>query len=340
MAKAKLYLNPRLPSGAEPCADLNADKAGDCCLDVHLKNYSGLIGRARFSWLVIWGGVFVFLLYLVIGVLIDASIREFLELLHWALICALLPAAPILFITYRVSKNQSPLRFCRKNRKVYLYLKKKFYTFNWDTIHAYTQTIAMITPTGTPYSEPHLIIELDDNKDSPTWVLISGSETCKKPVPAHLESLAIWEYIRVFMEYGPDHLPDPDPDSPLVSLETLVATLHKEISPFPIAGNGNWFWQIMATLFFPVRVVLFIVSYPTDFIYYYFHKKFIKSFVFPEEFKVPSVNNCGLEQVEVPPTPLQKRREELKQMAKDDPNMTYISHETTAEEHKEKIDKG
>ncbi len=334
MAKTKLYLNPRLPSGAEPCADLNADKAGDCCLDVHLKNYASLIGRARFSWLVIWGGVFVFLFFSGSAVY---SGDDILETLLIPPAVALLLAVPILLIAYRVSKNQSPLRFCRKNRKVYLYLKKKFYTFNWDTIHAYTQTLAMIAPTGTPYSEPHLIIELDDNKDSPTWVLISGSETCKTPVPKHLQSLAIWEYIHVFMEHGPDHLPDPDPRTPYLSLEEIKSG--KKLNPFPIAGDDNLFWQIMTTLFFPVRAIFFITAYPTDFIYYYFHKKFIKPFVFPEEFKVPSVNDCGLEQVKVPLTPLQKRREELKQMAKDDPNMTYISHETTANEHKEKIDK-
>ncbi len=337
MAKTKLYLNPRLPSGAEPCADLNADKAGNCCLDVHLKNYSSLIGRGRGSWLVIWGSMFMYALYLSLGLSTGGG-GGILNLLLMASGTAFLLSAPILFITYRISKNQSPLRFCRKNRTLYLYLKKKFYTFNWDTIHAYTQTIAMIAPTGTPYSEPHLIIELDDDKDSPTWVLISGSETCKKPVPAHLESLAIWEYIRVFMEHGPDYLPDPNPRTPYLSLEEIKSG--KKLNPFPIAGDDNLFWQIMTTLFFPVRVIFFIITYPTDFIYYYFHKKFIKPFVFLQEFNVPSANDCGLEQVEVPPTALQKRREELKQMAKDDPNMTYISHETTAEEHKEKIDKG
>jgi len=94
------------------------------------------------------------------------------------------------------------------------------------------------------------------------------------------KAAATWEYIRRYMEEGPEGLPEPD----LRAWKPLkINELLKAHSPFPILKNREdpaWFIDIFINL--PLQLLWFPIAYPTE-VLYFFLDKHVKMKPFPPE---------------------------------------------------------
>ncbi len=182
----------------------------------------------------------------------------------------------------RVWRTHLPLRFNRKTRKVYWHWKGTTYIENWDTIRAYLDVQSGLTGVGAPIRDPQVNIEFQTESGKPITVFLMGTDHIGLTVDE--KAAAFWEYIRQYMEDGPDNLPSPDLEiwHP-VEREDLLK-LHW---PFPIIRNKNpWFWPIHIFIFFPLRIIWFLITYPTEVLYYHLTKR-IKVDPFPPEMEEP-----------------------------------------------------
>lgn len=101
----------------------------------------------------------------------------------------------------RVWRHQLPLRFNRKTRKVYLHFRGKTYIEDWDTIRAYLTVQSGLTGVGAPIRDQQVNIEFDQGTDRPLTIFLMG--THRWNVQLDRQADAFWEYIRRYMEEGP-----------------------------------------------------------------------------------------------------------------------------------------
>jgi hypothetical protein len=135
-----------------------------------------------------------------------------------------------------------------------------------------------VNAMGAPMRDPHINLEFHNDDGSVFTVFLMGVERMGFP-PEH-RAAAFWEFIRCFMEQGPDDLPTPD----LGAWRPLdFEGLYLDNKPFPIVKlKTKWLWPLDITLLFPLRVIWFSIAYPTEVIYY-FVEKHVKTNPFPLE---------------------------------------------------------
>lgn len=177
---------------------------------------------------------------------------------------------------------QLPLRFNRRTRKVYFNFKGKTYVENWDTIRAYLTTQSGLTGVGAPIRDPQINIEFDQGTGKPLTVFLLGTDRWDMTVDQ--KAAAFWEYIRRYMEEGPQAVPAPDLDIWRPAEKGELLKLHWS---FPILRSKNeLFWPFDIAVFFPIRIIWFLISYPTEVLYYHLAKR-IKVDPFPPEMEEP-----------------------------------------------------
>ena len=268
------YLDPKQPLDIEPDADRNVERITDCCLDVRGKS-SYLFGRGRGggAWWMIWMGIFFGTPFLLMGIYTNDLLNGFLFFLLIGGFFFLSLLWPI-----HIWKTHLPLRFNRQTRKVYFHWKGKTYVEDWDQLGIYLKAQFGVNATGAPIRDPHINVEFHNDDGSVFTVFMMGVD--RMTMTPEQESAAFWEYLRRYMEDGPEKLPAPDWGiyAPLPFSELIHAH-----NPFPILkSKRKWVWPFEIFLFFPIRCVWFSISYPTEVIYY-FVEKHVKTNPFPPD---------------------------------------------------------
>ncbi len=272
------YLDPKQPLGVTPVAAGVVDGMDACCLDVRPKN-SATMGKGRFrgAWWMIWAIMFGLVLDFFILVVYGQKYGA-------AAISALLIIAVFgvsLLWPIQVWRGQRPVRFCRKDRKVYLHQYRKTYIADWNQIRAYLKVQRGVTAQGVPVQDGQINMAFPYPGKAPYWIALLAPEAW--PSNPEGEAAALWEYIRLYMEEGPDNLPSPVlPEQDLAWNEIWPAN-----NPFPIVRTKRtWVIPFEFVLFFPFRLTVSLITYPTD-ILYYFLAQHVKTKPFPPELEEP-----------------------------------------------------
>jgi len=274
----KNYLDPKQPLGIEPAAAGIVEGVDACCLDVRPKN-SATMGKGRFrgAWWMIWIAM--------MGIVLDLFILVIYGQKYGAAAIAALLTIVVFGVSLlwpiQVWRGQRPVRFCRKDRKVYLHHYRKTYVADWDRIRAYLKVQHGVTAQGVPIQDGQVNMEFPYPGKTPYAIALLAPESLTSR-PEH-QAAALWEYIRTYMEEGPDNLPSPVlPEQDLEWDEILPVN-----NPLPIVRTKRpWVIPFEFGLFFPFRLTLFLITYPTD-ILYYFLAKHIKTKPFPPELERP-----------------------------------------------------
>jgi len=122
-----------------------------------------------------------------------------------------------------------------------------------------------VTAMGARLRDPQINIEFHGD-DGKTLFTVFLMEIDRVELTTDQQAPAFWENIRRYMEEVPEHIPAPNWDiyGPLEFHE-----LPQAHTPFPILKSKHeWLWTLEVTLFFPIRFVWFLISYPTEVLYY------------------------------------------------------------------------
>jgi hypothetical protein len=274
------YLDPKQSIGVEPAADRNIERITTCCLDASPK-MSFFMGKGRLggAWWMIWMSLAFGGLGIPFGFYIG---RPFDGLLYSIIVGGLLGANVLWPI--HVWKKWYPIRFSRKTRKVYCHWYGKTYIEDWDNIKAYLKIQTDFNAQGAPDQVPQIHIEFHKDNGTVFTNPLLGLTGFGIGLSIEDKAAAAWEYIRRYMEEGPDQLPEPD-----LRVHKALAfdELLPENNPFPILkSERKWVWPFEIGLFFPIRCIWFLITYPTEVLYYLLDKK-VKMNPFPAEMDEP-----------------------------------------------------
>lgn len=188
----------------------------------------------------------------------------------------------------RVWRNHIPIRFNRATRKVHFHWKGTTYIEDWDTLRAYFKMQVGVSGVGAPIRDPQINIEFHDAQGHAFTVFVVGTE--RLGLSDEEQAATFWEYIRRYMEEGPQSVPAPDLDVWNPAEKSELLKLHW---PFPVLRSTFWWWwPLDLLLWFPLRVVWFLITYPTEVLYYHLAKRMAVS-PFPEEMEVPCRNETA-----------------------------------------------
>jgi len=216
------------------------------------------------------------------GLLSSQSLQQLSELIIFLYAPSILFFGISLYVwPVRVWRNHIPIRFNRGTRKVYFHWKGTTYIEDWDTLRAYFKMQVGLSGVGAPIRDPQINIEFHDAQGHAFTVFVVGTE--RLGLTDEEQAATFWEYIRRYMEEGPQSVPAPDLDvwNPVQKSELLK--LHW---PFPVLRSTSWcWWPFDLLLWFPLRVVWFLITYPTEVLYYHLAKRMAVN-PFPEEMEV------------------------------------------------------
>ncbi|MEJ2694381.1 MAG: hypothetical protein P8166_15445 [Candidatus Thiodiazotropha sp.] len=278
------YLDPKQSIGVEPAADRNVERISTCCLDASPK-MSFFLGKGRLggAWWMIWMGMMGIVLAFPMSFYdgdLETGIPAYLT------VCAMvIPTFGLsLLWPIHVWKKWHPIRFSRKTRKVYCHWYGKTYSEDWDSIKAYLKIQTDFNAQGAPDQVPQIHIEFHKEDGSVFTNPLIGLTGFGIGLSIEDKAAAAWEYIRRYMEEGPDQLPEPDLRvHKALSFDELLP----ENNPFPILrSERKWVWPFEIGLFFPLRCIWFLITYPTEVLYYLLDKK-VKMNPFPAEMDEP-----------------------------------------------------
>lgn len=189
-----------------------------------------------------------------------------------------------LLFPIHVWKTHYPIRFSRKTRKVYCYFNNKIYIEDWDTIRVYLQTKLDFNAMGAPSQTPQINIEFHNEDGSVAENSVIGVD--KGGLHIDEQAAAFWEYIRRFMENGPQDLPLPKmlkTDKPAADIQEI----HRLYLNFHLWDEGaSYFNKLLNVLFLPLFVAWTMITYPTEILYYYLDK-YVDMKPFPPEMDEP-----------------------------------------------------
>lgn len=279
------YLDPKQPMGIEPAADRNIERITTCCLDASPK-MSFFMGKGRLggAWWFIWIGMATFVPSISLPVLADETLAAYRASMILTLAVGVFVALNLLFWSVPVWKKNYPIRFSRSTRKVYCHWYGKTYIEDWDSIKAYLKIQTDFNAKGAPSQVPQIHIEFHKENGTVFTNPLLGLTGFGIGLSIEDKAAAAWEYIRRYMEEGPDDLPEPD-----LRVHKALAfdELLPENNPFPILkSERKWVWPFEIGLFFPLRCVWFLITYPTEVLYYLLDKK-VKMNPFPAEMDEP-----------------------------------------------------
>ncbi len=264
----------------EPAADRNVVRMSDCCLDVQSKSaYILGKGRGGGAWWMIWMGM----MCVVIALITSIVSENHLETLRTGLIAASIAVVGFglsLLWPIHVWKSHLPLRFNRKTRKIYFHWQGKTHVENWDELKAQLKVQFGLSAMGAPFQDPQINIEFHKEDGSPFSVLLMGVEDID--LTKEQQAAAFWEYIRRYMEEGPEHLPMPDTSHEFG--DNALQELRQQYRLFPLwKGEISLLSKLFNIVFIlPFSIVWVAITYPTEILYYYLQKH-IETNPFPHE---------------------------------------------------------
>jgi hypothetical protein len=272
------FLDPKQALDVEPDAERNVERITTCCLDVNAKSAALVKGRGAIAWWTIWaifgfGGI---------GIASGIYHGQLLDGVLFFLLVASIFGITLYVWPIRVWRTHVPMRFCRTNRTVYFHWKGVTYYEGWDTLIASLNIRSGLTGVGAPIRDPHVVINFFGGGPPGFAVALLGTD--RAGLPVEQKAAVFWEYIRRFMEDGPEGLPMPNMSiwHPIPHQQILKAHL-----PFPIIKTKHKvLWPIWIFAFFPIRVVWFFIGYPTDLLYYHLAKR-LQTPPFPPEMEEP-----------------------------------------------------
>ncbi len=281
---SRAYLDPKQPLDIEPAADRNVERITDCCLDAAPK-MSFFLGKGRGggAWWMIW----IMMASVVPAIVIPPFVKDTFEVYQASMTFAAIAVVGFglsLLFPIHIWKTHYPIRFSRKTRKVYCHFNNKIYIEDWDGIKAYFQIKTDFNAMGAPSQTPQINIEFHNDDGSVAEHSVIGLTGFGTGHTIDEQVAATWEFIRRYMEEGPEDLPEPDLRiyKPLAFKD--LGTVH---SPFPIIKNKEdpaWFIDIFINL--PLQLLWFPIAYPTEIIYYFLDKH-IKMKPIPPEMDEP-----------------------------------------------------
>lgn len=274
------FLDPKRPASNRPAADHTVEAVGPCCLDVNVRWAYLAKGRLGLVWwciLCLYAiPVFAAAVYLLSLWTGDegfeySSIKEAgLGALGAAVVTDGIFAIGLIYLIH-VWRTHLPVRFNRKTREVSVHRRGKTYTCDWDDIKAILWQIRVRT-----WVDPVIMIYFRRRNDLPLKViLMSNPDDVYSPTSAG----PLWEYIRFFMEEGPEKLP---PAIPAVEPYQSLHAIREAHDPMAVRAKQWWLWPLEIAFVTPFRVLLWIVKKPTEITYYHLSRR-IKMKPFPPE---------------------------------------------------------
>jgi hypothetical protein len=292
MIMTREYLNTKQPLNIEPAADRNVERITDCCLDATPK-MSFFLGKGRLggAWWMIWMGMMMttgVLLLLIVGGLWKYGLSwKIVSNTIYILLTVSLPSCIIFGLSLlwpiHVWKNHYPIRFSRKTHKVYCHWSGKTYIEDWDTIKAYLQTKLEFNAHGAPSQTPQINIEFHNDDGSVAEHSVIGVD--KGGLGYDEQAAAFWEYIRRFMEEGPEKLPLPK----LRKMEVAMSPSQLWRQYFHITlwkKDASLFNKLLNIAFMPIIAVWYAITFPTE-VLYSFLDKHIDMKPFPSDMDEP-----------------------------------------------------
>jgi hypothetical protein len=282
------YLDPKQPLDIAPLADRNVERITEHCLDVNAKGAYIVKGRGGGAWWMIW----LTMMSLVLSIpmcFFDGDIAKGLPA-YLSLCGSLIILFGISLYVWpvRVWRNHIPIRFNRVNRKVYFHWKGTTYIEDWDTLRAYFKMQVGLSGVGAPIRDPQINIEFHDAQGNAFTVVVVGTE--RLGLTDEEQAATFWEYIRRYMEEGLQSVPAPDLDVWNPAEKSELLKLHW---PLPVLRSTSWWWwPLDLLLWFPLRVVWFLITYPTEVLYYHLAKRMAVN-PFPEEMEAPCSSRQG-----------------------------------------------
>lgn len=253
---AEDYLDVKQPIGFLPAAGREVDSIGPCCLDVNTKTAFLAKGREGGIWMGIWIGFAFTVPAIAYGTVAGDPVFGLWVGLFMSI--AMIPFSLRLIYSWR---KDVPMRFNRHTRKVYFQHRGKLYTSNWDGIRAYLNVQPGVVYGGGRVRDPQVNIEFEDEKGKSGTVFLMATRPLT--MPEREAAASLWEYIRLYMEEGPEVLPEPQVPPRYDSL----AEMRRDLTPFPLPSNARRSWLADLLLFFPFRLLWFAITYPTEIIY-------------------------------------------------------------------------
>lgn len=253
---AKHYLDVKQTTTVFPAAGREVESVGPCCLDVNTK--AAFIAKGREGG--VWAGIWFTIAFAItpMGYWLFAG-----EPLLGAGMGLLIAGgfSPVILGFIYSWRNEVPMRFNRNTRKVYFQHRGRLYTSDWDSIRAYLKVQHGVVYGGGRVRDPQVNIEFEGQRGKSGTVLLmaTGSLT----LPEQTAAASLWEYIRLYMEEGPEILPKPK----IQRRYDALAQMRRDLNPFPIRSNPHRLWLTELLILFPVRVLWFSVTYPTEIIY-------------------------------------------------------------------------
>jgi hypothetical protein len=267
----------------EPAADRNVERISECCLDASPK-MSHFLGKGRGggAWWMIW----ITMASVVPAIIIPPFVKDTLEVYQASLTFASIAVVCFglsLLWPIHVWKNHYPIRFSRKTHKVYCHWSGKTYIEDWDTIKAYLQTKLEFNAHGAPSQTPQINIEFHNDDGSVAEHSVIGVD--KGGLGYDEQAAAFWEYIRRFMEEGPEKLPLPK----LRKMEVAMSPSQLWRQYFHITlwkKDASLFNKLLNIAFMPIIAVWYAITFPTE-VLYSFLDKHIDMKPFPSDMDEP-----------------------------------------------------
>ncbi len=277
------FLNIKQPASTEAIADDNVAAVGPCCLDVHSKPAYLMRGRWGMVWGMIWFAFFssvgAFYFPILFDILLGKKLLSNFPDAPYAAILFFVGFGLSLLPPLYIWRTHLPMRFNRKTRKVYFHHRGQVYITDWDNIRAYLSVQSSPVPYAGRARDPQVNIEFPlENGRYFTVPLVASRET---PTTLHEMSARLWEYIRLYMEEGPEALP-----LRINQLEMNLSEWYHFHSPFPLFRRRTFFGILLEPVAFPIRLYLFLVNLPTDILYQLITRR-IKMIPFPPEMVEP-----------------------------------------------------
>jgi hypothetical protein len=275
------YLDPKQPVDIAPLADRNVERITEHCLDVNAKGAYIVKGRGGGAWWMIWMALACLIPSLIIPPFSSEPLEVFAASLSFASVSIVALGISLYVWPIRVWRNHIPIRFNRATRKVYFHWKGTTYIEDWDTLRAYFKMQVGLSGVGAPIRDPQINLEFHDTQGHAFTVFVVGTE--RLGLSDEEQAATFWEYIRRYMEEGPQSVPAPDLDVWNPAQKSELLKLHW---PFPVLRSTSWWWwPFDLLLWFPLRVVWFLITYPTEVLYYHLAKRMAVN-PFPEEMEV------------------------------------------------------
>lgn len=284
MRRLSANLSTKRSLGVEPAADNNVEAVGPCCLDVNTRSAGFAKGRFQLLWWLIWAYFALFLLLLGLPVLANVLSGDqlgyginFSE--HGvALVIASTLLLPTIAGYVYVWRNRHPIRFNRETRSVTFHYKWGItYTEPWEKLTAYLYLQRVADPEAIRKHEGQVRLEFNRADGNSTQAVLMGTDTYG--ATDYERAAQLWEYIRVYMEEGPEALPSPEKEP---RRGWGWGRWIKHHSPFPMFPSRSFWRLIIEPVAFPARVLLFFVNAPTDIIYSWIERS-AASVPYPDE---------------------------------------------------------